>query len=210
VKRAYIGLAVGAAGVVVFVACSFPSIGYLDASGGGGAVAQGSSTSGGGRSTATSTTSTSSSSGTGGAGTGGAGTGGGMDAGTDAGMDAGFPCVDPTNPCDCDGDGDNAATEECDFDGGDCNDHDPLVNSKQTMWFTTPGSNGWDYNCDGKDEYEYTDPLSCGFANCDTSTQKWTGSAPDCGQAGPYATCSGNVIICNDGPVLGMRTQGCH
>jgi len=124
---------------------------------------------------------------------------------------SGIGCVDPANPCDCDGDGDNANTPECGFDGGDCNDHDPLVNSKQTMWFDVPGSNGWDYDCDGKDEYEYPDTLICKPQGCDTSTQKWSGgSVPDCGQMGPYATCTGNMITCVDGQNLGVRTQGCH
>ena len=110
------------------------------------------------------------------------------------------------------GDGDNANTPECGYDGGDCNDSDPLVNSHQTMWFDKQGSNGWDYNCDGNDEYEYVDMLSCSIWNfaCDTSTQKWSGgSLPDCGQTAPYGTCQSGFLSCN-GQDLGMRVQSCH
>jgi len=118
-----------------------------------------------------------------------------------------------TDPCDCDGDGDKANTAECDNDGGDCNDHDPDVNSQQTKWFTQMGSNGWDYNCDGQAEYQYPDTLSCSITSCDTSTNEWSGgSTPGCGESGPYAVCvwSFSFTPCNSGSDQGMRIQGCH
>ncbi len=227
-RHVHVALAVAAVGVVTAVACSFPTIGYQEATGGGGKTAQSSSTSGSGKTTASSTHASASASGAGGGGTGGAGTGGGSTGGAGTGgagtggssssassasSSSGNGCVDPAQPCDCDGDGDNANTAECDYDGGDCNDHDPLVNSKQTMWFDTPGTNGWDYNCDGNAEYQYTDMLDCSIWNftCDTSTQKWDtgGSPPGCGESGAYGTCMAGFFSCNGGD-LGMRVQGCH
>jgi hypothetical protein len=156
----------------------------------------------------------------GGAGTGGAGPDaggmGGAGTGGAGGGTTGNGCLPGDvgkDPCDCDGDGDKANTMECDYDGGDCNDHDPLVNSKQTGWFTQMGSHGWDYNCDGQEEYEYPDTLSCDLFTCNTSTDEWSGgSTPDCGQMGPYAVCNLSFSFnpCAPGPNQGMRTQGCH
>ena len=74
------------------------------------------------------------------------------------------------------------------------------------MWFTVKGSNGWDYNCDGQDEYEYTAVLSCGLI-CGGSG--WTSKqpVPDCGVASQYGICSG--LPCAE-VLQGSRPQGCH
>jgi hypothetical protein len=112
-------------------------------------------------------------------------------------------------PCDCDGDNDNAHTPECNYDGGDCNDHDPLVSSKQTMFFTQPGSHGWDYNCDGIITPEYPDPINCLMCK---STYQWTGlgGVPGCGDAGTYGLCEAGVIGCFEKDEPGVLIQGCH
>jgi hypothetical protein len=99
------------------------------------------------------------------------------------------------------------------MDGGDCNDHDPLVNSKQTAWFTQPGSHGWDYDCSGASEFEFTDFLSCGvFTSCDMSTDKWTSGqpTPGCGEMAQYGTCAGILVLHCYEQAQGMRAQGCH
>jgi hypothetical protein len=209
----------GAAGAVLVVACTFPDVGFRpDTSGGGGAGASPLTGSGAGASVSSgssgssghagSSTTSASSSASGTSSTGGASTSSSSSTSTTS-----SGCVDPSQPCDCDGDGDNANTPECDQDGGDCNDHDPLVNSKQTMWFTQPGSNGWDYNCDNVSEFEYPDFLSCGaLSACDSSTQKWTGGQPEpgCGEMGQYGTCAGIVFFHCYEQAQGMRAQGCH
>ena len=115
-------------------------------------------------------------------------------------------CVDP---CDCDGDGDNAQTAECDFDGGDCDDHDPQVSSKQTRWFYDAGANGWDYDCNAVVEFEYAGPIQCPLvAPCDGPAQ-YLGAPPNCGEADAYALCVQDGFGCV-AQQQGLMTQGCH
>ena len=123
-------------------------------------------------------------------------------------------CVDPNNLCDCDGDGDNATTPECALDGGadsgDCDDHDPQVNSKQTMWFQQMGPNGWDYNCNNKIEFEHTGPIQCPLlVPCDGPPQ-YIDAPPSCGEVGAYATCVQKGVGCVPSNQQGLLTQGCH
>jgi hypothetical protein len=80
------------------------------------------------------------------------------------------------------------------------------VNSKQTAWFTSPGSNGWDYNCDGTNEYEYTTAVSCTVVLC--SAPGWTSTAiPGCGATADWGVCS--AVPCSE-VLQGSKTQGCH
>lgn len=119
-------------------------------------------------------------------------------------------CVDAGNPCDCDGDGDNAQTPECDFDGGDCNDHDPLVNSKQKKWFYDAGSNGWDYNCSNSVEFEHTGPIHCPVVIPCNVPPQYLAAPPSCGEAGAYAVCVQMGFGCVSSNEKGLLTQGCH
>jgi hypothetical protein len=82
------------------------------------------------------------------------------------------------------------------------------VNSKQTKWFTKQGSHGWDYNCNGADDYEYKAVLACGLL-CDTSTQAWSAKAgvPGCGDPAQFGVCGG--LPCSEA-IQGSRPQGCH
>jgi hypothetical protein len=219
------------AGLVSIGACSFPQIGFkaegTAGSGGqsnvpttssgtspatGGGATSSSSTSGGGHSTSSTTSTTSTTSG-GGATTTTTSSSSTTASSSSSASSSGYVCVDGGDPCDCDGDGDKADTAECNHDGGDCNDHDPLVNSKQTRWFDTPGSNGWDYNCDGKGEYQYTTQILCQVLTCDGTDENWIGNIPACGDSGQYGTCSltWDIIIPSCNPqAAGMRVQGCH
>jgi hypothetical protein len=126
-----------------------------------------------------------------------------------SGSGGGSSCA---TPCDCDGDGDRSSAAACDHDGGDCNDDDPLVNAKQTMFFTTPGSHGWDYNCDGVDEFEFTTVLQCpdGALGCDNTTEGWHAVVPACGQAGMMGTCAGTVTTGCTEKLMGVQTQRCR
>lgn len=123
-------------------------------------------------------------------------------------------CVDPANPCDCDGDGDNAATPECTLDGGadggDCDDNDPQVSSKQTMWFQQAGANGWDYNCNGKIEFEHTGPIQCPLLVPCAGPPQYIDAPPSCGETGAYATCVQKGFGCVASNQQGLLTQGCH
>jgi hypothetical protein len=75
-----------------------------------------------------------------------------------------------------------------------------------------PGSNGWDYNCNGVDDFEYTVSVDCGaLTSCDMSTQKWmSGSPPDCGVTAQVGTCAGITFFNCYSASDGDRTQGCH
>lgn len=120
----------------------------------------------------------------------------------------GSGCLSPDNPCDCDGDGDNAATPEC--DGGDCNDDDPLVNSKQTMWFYDAGSNGWDYDCNKNIEFEHTGPIQCPLLVPCAGPPQYIDAPPSCGEMGGYAECVPKGVGCVASNQQGLLTQGCH
>jgi hypothetical protein len=122
-----------------------------------------------------------------------------------------MPCTG-TDPCDCDGDGDRSKSTACQPNGGDCDDHDKYVNSKVTAWiYDDAGPNNWDYNCSGAIEYEITEVLQCpmGAIACDTTTVKWHGSVPDCGQTGQIGTCTGTLTLCSE-KITGTKRQGCH
>lgn len=131
-------------------------------------------------------------------------------ASSSAGTGGSLPCGD-AGPCDCDGDGDRAESPAC--GGGDCNDHDPLVSSKQKGFFVDAGSHGYDYNCSGGDEFEITQTLDCkSLLSCDTMTVKWQGSVPGCGVPGTYGKCttvSMPVPACAES-LMGTKRQGCH
>jgi hypothetical protein len=193
-RAASIAIAAVAASAVVTAMACFPDVTFLSGTGGGVAGAppassSGATTTGSGGHTSTSSTSSSSTS-----------------TSSSSAADSGTPC-EGTDPCDCDGDGDRAATAACDHDGGDCNDHDPLVNSKQTMWFTVPGSNGWDYNCDTVNEYEYVPVLACDGFTCSAGGWTSTKPVPDCGMTSEYGVCNG--YPCSES-LQGSRAQGCH
>jgi hypothetical protein len=183
------------AGAVLAAAACFPDVMF---SGSGGSGTQAATSSGSSSSGHTSST----------------GTGGHMTTTStttildiDAGCDSG-------KPCDCDGDGHNAATPECNFDGGDCDDHDPMVHPGQpNNWFTTQSIHGlWNYNC-GPIEYEYTFQLGCGTGvGCDTTTKGWSSKAaiPGCGMSSNYGTCMGLTLLTCSENISGPMTQGCH
>jgi hypothetical protein len=111
-------------------------------------------------------------------------------------------------PCDCDGDGYTAATQQCDFDGGDCDDHDPDVHPNQTAWFTQPDKMGnYRYNCVNSVVYEYNKVIDC-VLSCDTTTPQWQNTVPGCGTTAPYYVCANGIPCTNS--LQGMLTQGCH
>jgi hypothetical protein len=146
----------------------------------------------------------------GGSGGGSAGAGGGAGGGTGGGAGAGGStggsggCASP--PCDCDGDGYLAEGSSC--AGNDCDDGDPDAHPGQTGWFTTPRktAGGFDYDCNGTVELEFTSVISCVVALCPT-TQGYFGTTPQCGQAADWGDCTG--ALCQK-HVLQQQAQACH
>jgi hypothetical protein len=197
-------------GTALAVACTFPEIEfinvYVSSSGSAGGPSSGATGTGGtGGSTSSSV--------------GGGGAGGSTSSTTSAtsttasGTGGALPC--DGSPCDCDGDGDKAATAECNFDGGDCNDHDPVVSSKQTKYFTDAGSNGYDFNCSKGEEFEITGVLTCTSTlnDCDITTLRWEGAVPGCGESGMYGVCQKMGLPPLDScskKIMGSKKQGCR
>ena len=128
---------------------------------------------------------------------------------------------------DCDG---TIADEDRDGDGysrldGDCNDENTRVRPDQTEFFTFSsgiGSSGYDYNCDGNVERQWTDTTTCTDSRCGIffnrfdcytiSGSGWVdGFVPSCGLSRNYS--SGPT----DAPVAGrcsdfnnLQTQACR
>jgi hypothetical protein len=203
IRRGHVILAATtASGIVLAVACTFPDIAFVgESSATTGSGAGSSSTAGsggsGGQGAATSSTGASSS------------TSASTSSSTGMGTGGAPPCI---KPCDCDGDGFKSAAADCNHDGGDCNDHDPAVYPGQTMFFKTPSSTGWDYNCDSVDEFEVTTVLVCpnGALGCDNTTLGWHASVPACGQSGMSGTCQGTTVTGCSEKLNGGQIQRCH
>jgi hypothetical protein len=92
----------------------------------------------------------------------------------------------------------------------DCCDSDANAKPGQTSYFTTTNACGsWDYNCSGAVEKQYPslgDATGC-HETCDTITEGWVSSVPDCGQTGSwYYACDTKLCI---GKTQSM-TQACH
>ena len=118
-----------------------------------------------------------------------------------------------TSSAECDADGDKHAAEGA-CGGDDCDDNDADVFAGQTKYFDKPRANGdYDYNCKDGPQREYTEPVVCSglvVGACPTQIG-FLGSLPECGQMGPWGTCSKKSMIepCVEAPVT-PRTMRCH
>jgi hypothetical protein len=186
-------------------ACTFPEITF---EGSGGSSSETTATGGG-----TATSGTGGGPGSGGAGTStsaSSGASGGGGSGGSSGNGGAEPCG--VDPCDCDDDGEPATRVEC--GGLDCADRDPRANPSadyQPSPIIGPLDVGFlpfDFNCDGLETPKFpNDVVSCPIALCDTTTEKWIGTPPPCGQSGHYGRCKGNCT----GPFdMGTRVQRCR
>jgi hypothetical protein len=115
--------------------------------------------------------------------------------------------------CDCDGDT-YRSKALCGAD--DCDDHDPLVHPGQTMYFATASPNpnvGFDYDCDGKPDPEFPNPINCAAlnGNCDAGVG-FLGSVPPCGQTGSWGDCvPGSVpLTCTQHVIDSARVCRCR
>jgi hypothetical protein len=114
--------------------------------------------------------------------------------------------------CDCDGDSYHSKAL-CGAD--DCDDHDPLVHPGQTTYFATPSQNpnvGWDYDCDGKLDQEFPNPINCALlaGNCDAGVG-FFGSVPPCGQTGAWGNCvNSSAVTCKQNVIDSARVCKCR
>jgi hypothetical protein len=112
--------------------------------------------------------------------------------------------------CDQDQDGYKKMGAGC--NGNDCCDSDPLAHPTQTAFFVAQDHCGsWDYNCNGKKDYQYPQNLTCGGIPL-TGCTGGSGflSVEDCDQSGSYGTCKDNgAAQCTPGGVF-TQTQACN
>lgn len=113
--------------------------------------------------------------------------------------------------CSTDADVDTYIAVAC--GGKDCDDGDTQAHPGQAMFFpmATKGTKNFDYNCDGKEEAEFVDVLTCTSAlDCDQMTQKWmNGPLPACGVSAAYGICETVGLGCGK-KLLGTRQQACR
>ena len=112
------------------------------------------------------------------------------------------------NPCDCDNDGYEAATEAC--GGTACDDFDPLRHPNQG-YVVEPPPSGADGNWDCKDpiEKQYVVKLNCAtLLGLGCPAAQGFRTDPACGTVADYYQCKPGLLSCN--PVkIGTRRQGC-
>jgi hypothetical protein len=128
-------------------------------------------------------------------------------------------CTVSTGECthtviDMDGDGESPTNlGAC---GTDCNDNNPSVFSKQTMFFTTAyltstGAKSFDYNCDGVDEKQYPALTVCDGSGggCVETVSGWASSVPACGALAKRAKCL-PIFGCARGTAETATAQPCR
>ena len=118
---------------------------------------------------------------------------------------------------DKDGHGDpKKKTAACDKPNGytsndeDCNDGNASVHPGQKSFFTkpVPGSNNFDYNCDGKNEPRYPDKAKCKLKGNKCEGSGWGLFVPGCGSTGMWLECVKHKNGC--GEKIGARNQPCR
>jgi hypothetical protein len=110
------------------------------------------------------------------------------------------------DPCDLDEDG-FRATGEC--GGDDCCDFDGRAHPGETSYFeTTDACGSFDFDCNGKDDPQYTGVASCalGFFQC--NGEGFDKTPPACGQSATYDACQYDLFFCSNGPT--SKVQPCR
>jgi hypothetical protein len=133
-----------------------------------------------------------------------------IDAPNDMSVDRGSPDAsvmdatsDPGVSDPCDMDHDTFRSDRC-MGGNDCDDTTDQVYPGEPSFRDSPthgdAGGGFDYNCSGKPELEFPDPLDCsGLAllNCDETKHAFLGkTTPVCGAAGPFGHCMKTTLAC--------------
>jgi len=119
--------------------------------------------------------------------------------------DVAVDVLQPSTPCDRDGDGRLAPS----CGGDDCCDTDPRVYRGAPGWFDVPTACGtFDYDCDGWGTRE-TAVLACSFQVFDWCAGEGFQSDTWCGETGAYAECQLQGLSC--GPAnTRARKQRCR
>ena len=94
--------------------------------------------------------------------------------------------------------------------GDDCNDHNASVFPGQKTYFNKPipGSNGFDYDCDGKAELKDAQKADCKKKGKDCEGSGWGLFVPACGGTGMWLECVKYYDKC--GEKIGARSQSCR
>lgn len=95
---------------------------------------------------------------------------------------------------------------------GDCDDEARDVHPGQAAFFTSPQHGSFDYDCDGKEEPESTDTVSCTVEGEACVGAGWgaTQPVPPCGETGSFIECQ--MVAgkkCNERPAED-RVQACR
>jgi len=94
-------------------------------------------------------------------------------------------------------------------DGSDCYDANADANPDQTAYFDTErGDGSFDYNCDGNEEFAWTQQFVCTPGICMLIHEGWVNGVPACGVTDSWGTgCSGTG---NCTETMISRTQECR
>ena len=92
----------------------------------------------------------------------------------------------------------------------DCNDENGEVRPGQSKFFDKPipGTAGFDYNCDGKQEQRYTQKAKCKKQGKNCVGSGWGLFVPACGATGVWLDCVKYYSHC--GEKIGARPQACR
>ena len=115
-------------------------------------------------------------------------------------------------PIDCDVDGDGSLAKSAACGGDDCDDADEDAHPGQSDYFTSPRvSGGYDYDCDGKSEPEFSGELDCS-ALLSACEGEGFSSPPACGGSGTWIRCESillPILLCNP-ETVDTRQMPCH
>ena len=118
---------------------------------------------------------------------------------------------------DSDGYGDpNASQQACTQPLGyvennqDCDDLDWQANPLNSNYhpYKTLGKGDYDFNCDGKDEKQYTDVAYCYKSGGSCVGSGWDSSVPECGSWGQWVQCKSGSGTCYES--LSWKMQPCR
>ena len=114
-------------------------------------------------------------------------------------------------PCDCDGD--DFVSAFC-SQGDDCDDSDPVAHPGQTAWFDVKRKDGqgFDYNCDGNEDREFSELACGGLSNllCSQQADGFHKPAPPCGESGSFGKCKWSGLSCVNDVTSSSKPVRCH
>jgi hypothetical protein len=131
-----------------------------------------------------------------------------------------FEAAPDADPCDKDRDGhrDKSNLAACGADADDCCDTDPRVYPGEPSYYAAAydcretSSVSFDYNCDGKDEGEYSVNLQQTCGGLSLTGCQGTGfiGDPGCGGTGPFGNCAPSGLSCSAQTTSATEQQYCR